>query len=155
MPSRPSGGGERHGQHPFDWPRLAGQGELADHCKPAFPLQGQLPAADQKPRAIGRSKPPASFLRLAGARLITIRSKTRCYLELTRVRSTRRVLSLHRSLGQSDQHQLGHRRGRDVDVDVDLDGKGVDADQGLGRQLCEHGGSTPRQNTFVAHSRPL
>ncbi len=52
------------------------------------------PLPSSSPSAIGRSKPPASFFRSAGARLITTRSIGRRYPELTIARSTRCVLSL-------------------------------------------------------------
>ena len=39
--------------------------------------------------------------------------------------------------GQSDEDDLGHRRGRDVDLD--FDGRGVDPDERIRRELREHG----------------
>ena len=46
------------------------------------------------------------------------------------------MLSRTASLGQADQDRLG-QAGRDIDFR--LDGHGVDADQGEGVQLGEHG----------------
>ena len=97
------------------------------------------PLPSSSPSAIGRSKPPASFLRSAGARLITTRSIGRRYPELTIARSTRCVLSRTAASARPDQHRLGI--GREGDVDLDFHRRGVDADERIRRELREHGSS--------------
>ena len=89
------------------------------------------------PSAIGRSNAPASLRRSAGARLMTVRPDGPAVAEVDERPLDAVDAFADGQFGQADENGLGQLgRGR---VHLDLDRHRVDADEGEGAELGEHG----------------
>ena len=129
-------GGHRHRQGALDRPDAAVQGQLADDGEVAQLFGQQLAGGDQQAQRDRQIEAAGVFAEVGRSEIDDGAAGMPGVAEIGQGALDAMNALLDRHLGQADEDRLG-QPGRDIDFD--LDGNGVDADEGEGVQLGEHG----------------